>query len=99
MIWTLIIFSLITISLLIIYRQLTEKKKYQDTTYLSKLLEINSFLDTLQRFDDYVTWIQREKTKTKFSDIGKYFKANPVIIKKKKVLKSSMIFLKILIIT
>lgn len=87
MIWTLIIFSIIIISSLIIYRQSIEKKKYQDTTYLSKLLKINSFFDTTQRFDDYITWIQREKIKTKFSDIGKYFKGKSNYYKKEENVK------------
>ncbi len=87
MILTLIIFSVIIISSLIIYRQSIDKKKYQDTTYLSKLLQINSFFDTIQRFDNYVTWIQREKIKTTFSDIGKYFKGKSNYYKKEENVK------------
>ena len=87
MIWTLIIFSIIIISLLIVYRQLTEKKKYQDTTYLSNLLQITSFFDTIHRFDDYVTWVQRDKIKTKFSTVGQYFKGKSNFYKKEESVK------------
>lgn len=74
MIWYLSIFSIMMISFLIVYRQLREKKKYQDTTYLSNLLQINSFFEALERFDDYVTWVQRDQIKARFSKVGKYFK-------------------------
>jgi DNA helicase-4 len=87
MIWTLIIFSVIIISFLIVYRQLTEKRKYQDATYLVKLPQITLFFDTIQRFDDYVTWVQREKIKTKFSGIGEYFKGKSNFYKKEESVK------------
>jgi DNA helicase-4 len=86
MIWTLIIFSVI-ISFLIVYRQLTENKKYQDTTYQANLLQIPSFFDTLQRFDDYVTWVQRDQLKTNFSAIGHYFKGKSRFYKKEESVK------------
>jgi DNA helicase-4 len=72
MIWILIIIFAIIFSSLIVYRQL-ERKKYKDTTYLKNLQEIYSFFDTIQRFDDYVTWVQRDKIKTNFSAVGQYF--------------------------
>ena len=87
MIWALIICSVVIISFLIVYRQLTEKKKYQDTTYLSNLIQITLFFDTIQSFDDYVTWIQREKIKTKFSELGQYFKGKSGYYKKEESVK------------
>ena len=87
MIWTLIIFSVLTISFLVVYRQLTEKKKYQDTTYLSNLIQIVSFFDIIQRFDDYVTWVERDKIKTKFSAVGQYFKGKSSYYKKEENVK------------
>lgn len=71
---TLIIISVIIISILFYYRQLAEKKKYQDTSYLSHLQQIPSFFDTIQRIDDYVTWVQRDQIKIRFSAVGQYFK-------------------------
>ncbi len=82
MIWTLISFAVIIISFLIVYRQLTEKGKYQNTTYQSNLIQISSFFDALKRLDDYVTWVDREKIKTKFSAIGQYFKGKSSFYKK-----------------
>ena len=84
---TLIIISAIIISILIFYRQLTEKKKYQDTTYLSNLQQIYSFFDTIQRFDDYVTWVQRDQIKTQFSAVGQYFKNKSNFYKKEENVK------------
>ncbi|WP_242157371.1 UvrD-helicase domain-containing protein [Aestuariivivens sediminis] len=82
MIWTLTIFFGVIISTLIVYRQLTEKKKYQDATYVSNLQQIKSFFDIIQRFDDYITWVKRDKIKSKYSAIGKYFKGKSNYYKK-----------------
>lgn len=86
MVWTLIIISAIVVSIVIGYRQL-EKKKYNDTSYLSNLQDISSFFDTIQRFDDYVTWIQRDKIKTRFSAVGKFFKNKSNFYKKEEKVK------------
>jgi DNA helicase-4 len=71
---TLIIISAVIISFLIVYRLVTEKKKYQDTAYLSNLQQIAAFFDTIERLDDYVTWVQRDQIKTRFAAVGQYFK-------------------------
>lgn len=85
---TLIIISAVVInSFLILFRQLTEKKKYQDTTYLSNLQQISSFFDTIQRFDDYVTWVQRDQIKTRFSAVGQFFKSKSNFYKKEESVK------------
>lgn len=74
MIWTLIIIPVaIIVSLIIYYRQQTGKKKYQETTYLSNLPLIALFFDTIQKLDDYVTWVHRDQIKTKFFALGQYF--------------------------
>ena len=85
---TLIIISAVVISsFLILFRQLTEKKKYQDSTYLSNLQQISSFFDTIQRFDDYVTWVQRDQIKTRFSAVGQFFKNKSNFYKKEEIVK------------
>lgn len=87
MILTLIIISAIIISFLIVYLQLTEKKKYQSTTYLSNLEQISLFFDTIQKLDDYVTWVCRDEIKTRFSDVGSYFKNKSIFYKKEENVK------------
>ncbi|MFD2915830.1 UvrD-helicase domain-containing protein [Psychroserpens luteus] len=85
--WVRIIFSAIIISLLFVYRQLTETKKYQDATYLSKLRQITSFFQTIEKFDDYVTWVQRDQIKSKYSIVGQFFKNKTKFYKKEENVK------------
>jgi DNA helicase-4 len=87
MTWALIILSVIIISFLIIKQQLIEKRKYTDATYLSNLQQVSSFFDTIQRFDDYITWVQRDKIKTKYSSIGKFFRGKSSFYKKEENVK------------
>ena len=86
MTWTLVILFVI-ISFLIVFKLLTESRKYHHPIYLSKLQQIPSFFDTIQSFDDYATWIQRENIKTKYSDIGQYFKGKSDFYKKEESVK------------
>nr|WP_288934802.1 UvrD-helicase domain-containing protein [uncultured Allomuricauda sp.] len=87
MLWNLIIPSVVVTTSIIVYLRSTEKKKYQNTTYLSRLQEITSFFDVIQNFDDYITWIQRDKIKTRFSAAGKYFKGKSNFYKKEILVK------------
>lgn len=87
MIWTLIIFSVVIISFLIVYLQLTEKNKYQAPTYVSNLEQITSFFLILHSLDDYVTWLHRDKIKSEFSGVGKYFKGKSKFYKKEERVK------------
>jgi len=92
MIWTLLIISSVIIILVIAYHQL-EKKKYNDTTYLSYLQDISLFFDTIQKFNDYVTWVERDKIKTRFSAVGKFFKNKSFFYnKEEKVKRFNLIF-------
>jgi DNA helicase-4 len=82
--------SIIVVALLvsfIVYRQSLEKKKYQDTTYLSNLQQIASFFDTIQELNDYTTWVQRDLIKSKYSAVGKYFKNKTDFYKKEETVK------------
>gem|GEM_PF-4993151 len=69
MVSTLIIILFVVIGVVIGYRQL-DRKKYDDSTYLSNLREISLFFDTIQQFDDYVTWVERDRLKIQFSAVG-----------------------------
>lgn len=70
----LIIISAIIITLLVVYKQSLEKKKYLDTTYLFNLQQIASFFDTIQSFDDYITWVHRDLIKNQYAAVGQFFK-------------------------
>ncbi|GAA4241134.1 UvrD-helicase domain-containing protein [Winogradskyella damuponensis] len=82
MTWLLIILFIILASAIIVYLKIIENKKYQKPTYVSHLQEITLFFDTIENFDDYVTWVQRDQIKTKFSAAGKYFKGKSRYYKK-----------------
>lgn len=82
--------SIIVIALFvtfIVYRKSLEKKKYQDTTYLSNLQKIASFFDTIQVLNDYTTWVQRDQIKSKYSAIGQFFKSKTDFYKKEESVK------------
>jgi DNA helicase-4 len=73
--------------LFIIFRQSLEKKKYQDTTYLSNLQQIASFFETVQSLNDYVTWVHRDQIKSQFSEVGNYFNSKTNFYKKEEIVK------------
>lgn len=83
----LILIFAIIIGILIFYRKLAEKKKYHDTTYLSNLQQISSFFDMIERFDDYVTWVQRDQIKSRFYAVAQYFKHKSSLYKKEENVK------------
>ncbi len=59
----------------IAYRYLVvDKKKYQHPLYLNNLHKISEFMNLIQSFDDYVTWVQRDQIKAEYANLGKYFK-------------------------
>jgi DNA helicase IV len=87
MILIIILISIAVLVFLIVYRQLLEKKKYQDTTYLSNLQQISSFFDTILTLNDYVTWVQRDQIKSKYSSVGQFFKNKSNVYKKEESVK------------
>lgn len=46
------------------------------------LERINSFFDTLQKFDDYVTWVHRDEIKLTYSEVWNFFKEKSNFYKK-----------------
>jgi DNA helicase-4 len=75
------------------YRKSIERNKYQNETYLRHLEQIAVFFDTVQSFDDYLTWVHRDQIKNQFSEIGQYFKNKSDFYKKEeKVQKFNDIF-------
>ncbi len=83
------VFILIIIILVISYHYLLwyEKKKYQNTTYLSNLEQISLFFETLSQLDDYITWVHRDAIKQQFAAVGKYFKYKTAFYKKEEKVK------------
>ena len=87
MILTIIIASIAVLIFLIAFRQLSENKKYQDIVYLNNLQQIVEFIDIIHTLNDYVTWVQRDKIKTKYFAVGQYFKNKTKFYKKEENVK------------
>lgn len=87
MILTIIIISITVLIFIIVFRQSLEKKKYQNTVYLSNLKQIADFIDLTQTLSDYVTWIQRDQIKLKYSAVNQFFKNKTNFYKKEKTVK------------
>lgn len=84
----LIITFLISISLIFFYLYIKkEKNKYSNIVYLKHLQQIKDFIEQMNRFSDYVTWIEREQIKSNYSYVGKYFKNKTKYYKKEKTVK------------
>ncbi len=86
-----LIISIVAIAFLVAFissRQSLEKKKYEDSTYLSNLQQITSFFDAIQSLNDYTTWVQRDQIKLKYSAVGKYFKRKTNYYKKEEAVKN-----------
>jgi len=81
------IISIAVLLLFIVFRQLLEKKKYQDTFYSSKLPQVTEFLEYIQTFDNYITWVERDQIKSKYSALGQFFKGKTNFYKKEKIVK------------
>ena len=83
----LIVSIIFIVGLLLFFQQWSENKKYQDAKYISNLKQANSFLDHVQSFNDYVTWVQRDRIKSKYSAAGKFFKTKTTFYKKEETVK------------
>jgi ATP-dependent exoDNAse (exonuclease V) beta subunit (contains helicase and exonuclease domains) len=87
MISTLIIFSIVVLLFFVAFRQLSKNKKYKNNAYLSYLQQIVEFIDLVRTLDDYVTWVQRDKIKTKYFEVGQYFKNKSNFFKREEKVK------------
>jgi DNA helicase-4 len=87
MILTIIIISIVVLFFLFVFRQSLERKKYQDTVYLSNLKQITEFIDLTQTLSDYVTWVQRDQIKSKYSAVGQFFKNKTNFYEKEETVK------------
>ncbi len=83
----LIVSIILIVLLLVFYQQWSEKKKYQDNKYISNLKQATSFLDHVQTFNDYITWVQRDQIRSNYSTVGRYFKNKTKFYKKEEAVK------------
>ena len=62
------------ITLFIVLRRLRHKKKYQNVLYLENLKLAKEFIELIQSFNDYITWVQRDQIINKYSVAAQYFR-------------------------
>jgi DNA helicase-4 len=85
---TLFLSLIVVMSFIIVFRRLSEKRKYQNVVYLVNLQLIAEFINLMQSLNDYVTWVQRDQIKTKFSAVGQYFKNKTNFYRKEETVKT-----------
>jgi len=88
MILSITILSIVLIVIRIVYKLLSEKKKYHEPIYLQNLRAVCTFLDLIRSLDDYVTWIQRNQIKSKYASAGQFFKNKTSYYKKEVTVKN-----------
>lgn len=84
---TICIIGIVLLVIFIVLLQSLEKKKYKNTTYLSNLQKVASFFVTIQSLDDYITWVQRDQIKSKYSAVGQFFKSKTSFYQKEENVK------------
>ena len=57
-------------------RHQSAKKKYEQPNYLQHLETINAFIEEVNSFNDYVTWVARDGIKSRYALAGRYFNAS-----------------------
>ena len=77
-----IIAIILIVVLLLFFKQSLEKNKYRNIVYVNHLKEATQFIDHIQSLDDYVTWVQRDQIKSKYSNVRQYFKNKTKFYKK-----------------
>lgn len=87
MILIIIIFSFSALLFFIAFHQLQEKKKYKESKYLVHLDQAKNFIDHIQNLSDYITWVERDQIRTKYSSAGQFFKNKTNFYKKEENVK------------
>lgn len=82
-----IIFSFSALLFFIVFHQLQEKKKYKESKYLVNLDQVKNFIDHIQNLSDYITWVERDQIRTKYSSAGQFFKNKTNFYKKEETVK------------
>lgn len=73
--------------LLIVWQYFLNKKKYNNPAYLSNLKLASEFIDLTNKFDDYITWVERDHIKAEYAMTGRFFTNKSVFYKKENQVK------------
>jgi DNA helicase-4 len=82
--------SIILIALLlslIVWQYFVNKKKYNEPTYLSNLKLAHEFIDLTKKFNDYITWVERDRIKAEYVSAAQFFKNKTIFYKKEILVK------------
>lgn len=72
----------------ILYKLLSQKKKYENPVYLKNLQTIKIALDVISSLNDYVTWVRRDQIKSRYASAGQFFQNKTNYYKKEVTVKN-----------
>lgn len=82
-----LIITFAILGILIFYVLRRENEKYDKPVYLNYLQQISQFHDHIQTFDDYITWVERDRIKSKYEEAGNYFRHKTFYYRKEETVK------------
>lgn len=81
------IILVVVLIFIILFRQLSIKKRYKNAIYLSNIQYVTEFMILIQSLRDYVTWVQRDQIKAQYLPVGQYFRNKTDFYKKEEKVK------------
>lgn len=87
MVPTIILVCITIVFLVTAYRHYLERKKYLQEKYLINLEQAKNFIAHIRQFNDYITWVERDRIKSKYASAGQFFKNRTNFYKKEETVK------------
>ena len=87
MLLAVIITSIVILIALMFYLKSLEKKKYHANSYLFHLQKAMEFMAVVNNFNDYITWVERDRIKSKYDETGRFFLNKAKFYKKEVTVK------------
>ncbi|MFN5545329.1 MAG: UvrD-helicase domain-containing protein, partial [Bacteroidota bacterium] len=80
-------FVCVILLVLLVYKIKLQKNKYQDASYINNVNLATEFLALIDNHNDYITWVERDRIKNTYKDVGNFFKNKSNYYKKEPVVK------------
>lgn len=74
MVWRIIVLAFGILLFRVIYQLLSDRKKYDEPTFLNNLQFATNFLALVDSLDDYITWVRSDQIKSEYARVGQFFK-------------------------
>ena len=87
MVPTIILVFITIVFLVTTYRHYLQRKKYLQEKYLINLEQAKNFIAHIRQFNDYITWVERDRIKSKYASVGQFFKNRTNFYKKEETVK------------